>query len=680
MSTPYPTLFKGNVKINPGEDTTLYGLGTIEVSVAPTSDFQVSTKKYVDDAIAGLDWKEACDYKTVAALSNTVAAAGSGVGKTLTNSGTQAALSVDGTAVSVSDRILVDTDGTSGTGRSDVDNGIYVVTNIGSGSTNWILTRAADADGSPSNEVDNGMTVLITHGATVPGTVWTLQSAIDPVTVDTDPQVFVQTGAGGAALTWSQVLGFGNISGANDAVMTNGQLIRGVDAATGGVLGLRGGNSSGASPGGDITITSGTAGSSNTDGGDIILTAEDGNNGGQPPIGGVVNIEGGYGTTGAGGSISVTAGDSGNNPGSGNGGDVTIFSGEAESNTSMGGLIEIRAGSAKTGGADGGPVTIHTGGVTTGSGSTGLLTLHTGDTAGTGDAGNVDIFGGQVNNGIGGSIILRGGNATGSGTGGNVELLAGTTTGGTDGTIELQSPTNVTTAGNLYMPINQVPGSVTSLMRVTGVTAPPTNDPGSEGQIAYDEAGKDLYLHEGSGTWTALSTNLGTVTSVALAAPSELTVSGSPVTSSGTLTLTKATQSANTVWAGPTSGGAAQPTFRALVTADIPTSVQRISTAGGTAGDNVTTTNDVVFISTITSIGIATGSMGTATDGKSIRIVYVSQFAGSSFTLSLTGFDANGGTISALTFTKRGHSAVMTWDNTIARWFITGGSGVGITP
>jgi hypothetical protein len=62
----------------------------------------------------------------------------------------------------------------------------------------------------------------------------------------------------------------------------------------------------------------------------------------------------------------------------------------------------------------------------------------------------------------------------------------------------------------------------------------------------------------------------GTVTSVALTEPVEFIVSGSPVTGAGTLTVTKATQAANLVWAGPTTGAAAQPTFRALVAADIP--------------------------------------------------------------------------------------------------------------
>ena len=62
----------------------------------------------------------------------------------------------------------------------------------------------------------------------------------------------------------------------------------------------------------------------------------------------------------------------------------------------------------------------------------------------------------------------------------------------------------------------------------------------------------------------------GTVTSVGLSLPPFITVTGSPVSTSGTLTGTLATQTANTHFAGPTSGSAAAPTFRALVAADLP--------------------------------------------------------------------------------------------------------------
>ena len=66
-----------------------------------------------------------------------------------------------------------------------------------------------------------------------------------------------------------------------------------------------------------------------------------------------------------------------------------------------------------------------------------------------------------------------------------------------------------------------------------------------------------------AGNITIAATNTGTVTSVGLTAPSIFTVSSSPVTSSGTIALALANQSAGTVFAGPVSGSAA-PTFRTL--------------------------------------------------------------------------------------------------------------------
>ena len=66
----------------------------------------------------------------------------------------------------------------------------------------------------------------------------------------------------------------------------------------------------------------------------------------------------------------------------------------------------------------------------------------------------------------------------------------------------------------------------------------------------------------------------GTVTSVGLDNPNDTlyTVTGSPITGSGTLHFTANTKSANCVVAGPSSGGAAVPTCRSLVTADLPSS------------------------------------------------------------------------------------------------------------
>lgn len=73
----------------------------------------------------------------------------------------------------------------------------------------------------------------------------------------------------------------------------------------------------------------------------------------------------------------------------------------------------------------------------------------------------------------------------------------------------------------------------------------------------------------------------GTVTSVGLSLPGIFSVTGSPVTSSGTLTASLASQTANTVFASP-NGLAGTPTFRALVAADIP-ALSYAPTAGSTS-------------------------------------------------------------------------------------------------
>jgi len=72
-----------------------------------------------------------------------------------------------------------------------------------------------------------------------------------------------------------------------------------------------------------------------------------------------------------------------------------------------------------------------------------------------------------------------------------------------------------------------------------------------------------------TGSIHGVTPGLGTVTSVGLAMPSIFSVSGSPITSSGTLTATLVSETANTIFAAP-NGSAGTPTFRTLVPADIP--------------------------------------------------------------------------------------------------------------
>jgi hypothetical protein len=101
----------------------------------------------------------------------------------------------------------------------------------------------------------------------------------------------------------------------------------------------------------------------------------------------------------------------------------------------------------------------------------------------------------------------------------------------------------------------------------------------------------------------------GTVTSVAMSMPSEFAVSGSPITSNGSFAVSLVNQTANTVWAGPSSGGAASPTFRTLVAADIPAlpyGVGTVTSVGLTAPAIFSVGGSPITTSGNLSIGLTT--------------------------------------------------------------------------
>jgi len=153
----------------------------------PTADQDAATKKYVDDVAQGLNIHDSVVAGTTANLTATYSNGTAGVGATLTNSGTQVALTLDGVSLSTSQRVLVKNQTTTS------QNGIYTVTTVGSGSTNWVLTRATDFDNAA--EIGGGDFVFITGGSTLDNTGWV---CVDKVTtVGTDPIVFTQfSGAG----------------------------------------------------------------------------------------------------------------------------------------------------------------------------------------------------------------------------------------------------------------------------------------------------------------------------------------------------------------------------------------------------------------------------------------------------------------------------------------------------
>ena len=90
----------------------------------------------------------------------------------------------------------------------------------------------------------------------------------------------------------------------------------------------------------------------------------------------------------------------------------------------------------------------------------------------------------------------------------------------------------------------------------------------------------------------------GTVTSVGLIAPSIFTVSGSPVTGSGTLAFSLNSEPANTFFAAP-NGSSGNPSFRLIVPADIPTLNQNTT---GTAANITATSNST--LTTLSSLSL----------------------------------------------------------------------------
>jgi hypothetical protein len=163
--------------------------GKITVGAAPTADLDVATKLYVDNSVAAaLHFHSPVRVESPIALTVTYNNGTAGVGATLTNAGTQAALVIDGVTLNVADRVLVyeQADATQ--------NGIYTVTDVGSGSTNWVLTRATDADSyaiASASALGEGSAVFVQEGATGAGETYVCNT-VGTITFGTTNITFVQ--------------------------------------------------------------------------------------------------------------------------------------------------------------------------------------------------------------------------------------------------------------------------------------------------------------------------------------------------------------------------------------------------------------------------------------------------------------------------------------------------------
>jgi hypothetical protein len=172
--------------------------GTVTGLPSPSSTSDAATKQYVDNAATGLTVHTGAALATAAALpTNTYNNGSSGVGATLTAT-SNSALTVDGSAVSSSQRIVVKNEAAS------ANNGIYVVTNAGSAGAAYVLTRATDANtpGTANpNEIGYGSFVLIAGGSTNIGSGWLVNSIVTTIGTSAISWVQFSSGTGVTSVT-----------------------------------------------------------------------------------------------------------------------------------------------------------------------------------------------------------------------------------------------------------------------------------------------------------------------------------------------------------------------------------------------------------------------------------------------------------------------------------------------
>ena len=173
-------------------------LTTGTISTQPSGGTDLANKTYVDTVASQSItyhppvYVESPDTAgNLTATYNQPGGAGVGVGATLTNAGTKAALTIDGVLMTTTKRVLIYNQ------TNAFENGVYTVTTVGTpdpGGTNWVLTRATDADtyavNSPTS-LGRGDAFFVTAGNTGAGELYVMNT-VGAITFGTTAITFVQ--------------------------------------------------------------------------------------------------------------------------------------------------------------------------------------------------------------------------------------------------------------------------------------------------------------------------------------------------------------------------------------------------------------------------------------------------------------------------------------------------------
>jgi hypothetical protein len=152
----------------------LPGSPTATKPASTSNSTQIATTNWVQQKLAALNPATAVAAATTGVLSNApnYANGSSGVGATLTAT-SFGALIVDGVTLTLNQRVLVNNQAAA------LQNGIYSLTTVGNGSTDYILTRATDFN--TVTAINNAGVIPVTSGTVNNSTTWALDTAISAI-------------------------------------------------------------------------------------------------------------------------------------------------------------------------------------------------------------------------------------------------------------------------------------------------------------------------------------------------------------------------------------------------------------------------------------------------------------------------------------------------------------------